>query len=90
MTFREDAILQFQDLFEEVRGLIRAQPGCHSVTLLQDVRDSRIMFTYSLWDDEAALNAYRQTQLFVETWKRTKSLFSDNAQAWSVQLINQA
>lgn len=90
MTFKGDAILDFLDLFEEVRGLIRAQPGCHSVELLQDVRDPQVMFTYSIWDSEGALNDYRQTRLFVETWKRTKSLFSDKAQAWSVQLINQA
>lgn len=90
MTFREDAISQFLNLFEEVRWRIRAQPGCHSVTLLQDVRDPRIMFTYSIWDDESALSDYRQTPLFVETWKRTKSLFSEKAQAWSAELINQA
>ncbi len=90
MTFREDAVPQFLELFEDVRCLIRAQTGCHSVELLQDVRDPRVMFTYSIWDHEGALNDYRQTQLFAETWKRTKSLFSDKAQAWSVQMINQA
>ena len=90
MTFRQDAILQFHSLFDEVRERIRTQPGCHSVELLQDVRHPEVMFTYSLWDDEDALNAYRQTELFVRTWKRTKSLFHEKAEAWSVSRINQA
>ncbi|MCF8236851.1 MAG: antibiotic biosynthesis monooxygenase [Saprospiraceae bacterium] len=90
MTFRQDSIQQFHRLFEEVRERIRAQPGCHSVELLQDVRHPEIMFTYSQWDSEDTLNAYRQTELFVQTWKRTKSLFQERAEAWSVALINKA
>lgn len=90
MTFRDDAIPSFMALFEEVCERIRAQPGCQSVELFQDVRDPRVLFTYSLWNDERALNEYRQTQLFADTWKQTKSLFSEKAQAWSVQLIHKA
>jgi heme-degrading monooxygenase HmoA len=48
------------------------------------------MFTYSQWDSEESLNAYRQTELFVQTWKRTKTLFQEKAEAWSVALINKA
>lgn len=90
MRFRDDAISLFERVFDKVRERIRAQPGCHSVELLQDVRDPCVLFTYSVWDHEEALNAYRQTDLFVTTWKKTRSLFSEKAEAWTVQMINQA
>ncbi len=90
MTFRPDSIQQFHQLFDEVRERIRDQPGCHSVELLQDVRQPQVMFTYSLWESEEDLNAYRQTDLFVHTWKRTKALFQGKAEAWSLSRINQA
>jgi heme-degrading monooxygenase HmoA len=51
--------------------------------LLQDADDPESYFTLSIWQSEAALSAYRKSDLFVKTWKKTKQLFSKPAQAWS-------
>ena len=86
MVFREDEVSQFHQVFEERKDLIRSQPGCHGVQLLQDHHDPRIHFTFSLWESEDDLNKYRNSDLFGETWKLTKSLFAEKAQAWSLLL----
>ena len=46
------------------------------------------MFTISHWDSEAALELYRQSELFKFTWAKTKPLFEEKAQAWSLLNIS--
>lgn len=88
LTFRPEAVNQFKKIFEDSKNLIAAFEGCDGVTLLQDKVDSRIFFTYSLWQDEEALERYRKSELFKNTWKQTKALFDKKAEAWSVKLIS--
>ena len=38
-------------------------------------------FTFSHWESEADLNAYRESALFGEVWPKTKALFYDKPQA---------
>jgi (4S)-4-hydroxy-5-phosphonooxypentane-2,3-dione isomerase len=51
--------------------------------LLRATADSHILFTLSIWDDEAALDRYRASDLFQDTWAKTKALFQEKAEAWS-------
>lgn len=85
MTFRESEVGTFQRLFDERKALIKASPGCHRLQLLHDGRDPRIFFTLSHWNEEADLEAYRQSQLFEETWTLTKALFDDKPKAWTLE-----
>ncbi len=84
MQFTEDHIDDFRSLFVDVREKIRDFEGCHGVDLLQATQDPTIFFTYSHWDSEDALNRYRHSDLFAVTWKKTKAMFSERAEAWSV------
>jgi len=84
MKFSENHVDDFRSLFVEVREKIRGFEGCHGVELLQGIQDPTIFFTYSHWDSEDALNKYRHSKLFGATWKRTKAMFSEKAEAWSV------
>ncbi len=88
MTFREDAVEDFLKLFEEVKEKIRAVDGCQHMELLRQKGQPQVMFTLSLWDDEAALNRYRDSELFAGTWKRTKALFAGKPLAWSLERID--
>ena len=85
MTFRATEVPAFVALFEERKMLIRHFEGCRHLELWQDAQDPNIFFTYSHWDSEAHLNKYRFSELFKDTWFRTKALFSARAEAWSVQ-----
>jgi len=55
--------------------------------LWRDANTPNIFFTYSFWNSEDDLNAYRHSELFRKTWKETKALFSDKPEAWSVEML---
>jgi quinol monooxygenase YgiN len=84
MTFQPDKTDQFVALFEERKATIRSFPGCTHLELWQDTREPHIFFTYSNWDAESDLDHYRFSEFFKDTWGRTKALFADKPQAWSV------
>ena len=89
MTFQPDKVSQFLALFEERKEQIRHFPGCSYLQLLRERPDGNIFFTYSIWEDDNALEAYRHSPLFKDTWKHTKALFSARAEAWSLDTIHQ-
>ena len=90
MTFQEDQVSTFQAIFAESKEKIRAFPGCEHLELLRCTKPANIFFTYSYWQDEERLNAYRHSELFQKTWAKTKVLFSDKPEAWSTELEVQA
>ena len=76
MTFRPDRLDDFLALFAETRGRIRAAPGCRHLELWRDERFPNVLTTFSRWDGPEALDAYRHSALFRETWARTVPLFA--------------
>ena len=88
MTFRPEAVPAFLAIFEESKALIRAFEGCQHLELLRDTGQPNILFTLSHWQSGAALDAYRQSDLFLATWKKTKVLFAEKAEAWSVEIAS--
>lgn len=87
MDFAPEHVETFLELFNSVADSIRAVDGCHELTLLQDVDHPGRMTTYSLWEDEAALEAYRDSELFRSTWAKTKVLFSGRPTAASCHIV---
>lgn len=87
LTFQKDKIEEFKEIFRVSKTKIIQSPGCHSVELLQSTKEPHIFFTYSIWTDEEFLNRYRHSSIFQETWSKTKLLFSDKPQAWSVNSL---
>lgn len=83
MTFQEDTIAGFLKLFEERKEHIKANPGCLHLEMLQEKGNGLVCFTYSIWEDENALEAYRQSPFFKDTWTATKKLFAQRAEAWT-------
>lgn len=84
MTFRSDRIDAFMEIFESRKEKIRAFEGCTHLQLWQDSSQANVFFTYSLWQNEAALSHYRNSSFFRETWQLTKQSFATKAEAWSV------
>lgn len=87
MSFHAHTLDSFLQLFEERKATIRAFPGCTHLELLKDINDPNCFFTYSKWQNEAALNNYRQSEFFIETWASTKKLFAAKPEAWSVESV---
>ena len=90
ITVQPNKIDEFLEIFKEVKETIASFDGCHHVELLQDLQSKNIFFTYSIWEDESFLNRYRFSDFFKTTWDRSRLLFSEKAQAWSVTLIEKA
>ncbi|MDM9632217.1 putative quinol monooxygenase [Robiginitalea aurantiaca] len=86
MTFEPENIPSFERLFKASEKEIRAFPGCVNVNLLQDIKDPSVFFTYSHWESEAALEAYRNSEFFKGVWGQTRTLFSERPKAWSLAL----
>lgn len=84
MTFRPEEVEHFQALFEERKERIRHFEGCTHLELWQDAHNPNIFFTYSNWESEAYLDHYRFSEFFKDTWSRTKALFAERPNAWSV------
>jgi quinol monooxygenase YgiN len=85
MTFREEEVNNFQKLFDERKELIRHFEGCRHLELWQDAHMPNVFFTYSHWESEQALDHYRFSELFKNTWAKTKALFAEKPRAWSVE-----
>jgi len=75
MTFQADQTTAFLEIFRASESKIRSFVGCRYLELWQDAGAPHIYCTYSHWDSEAALNNYRQSELFAGVWAATKKLF---------------
>jgi heme-degrading monooxygenase HmoA len=89
MLFKEEEVEAFKILFEERKLLIRNFDGCTRLELWQDITHPNVFFTYSWWETEAHLNAYRSSSFFDETWNLTKQKFAAKPEAWSVERLHQ-
>lgn len=84
LTFKTENISSFETLFEETKDDIRNFEGCSLLELYQAEDHPNIFFTYSYWKNEQALENYRASSFFKAVWARTKPLFDDKPEAWSV------
>lgn len=84
LTFRPEAVADFLEIFEATKAQIAAFPGIRELQLHRDTTESEIFYTLSIWEDETALDTYRQSELFRGVWPRTKALFAAPPQAFSL------
>lgn len=85
MTFQQEKINDFRDIFQSEKEKIKAFEGCHHVELLNDIHLPNVFFTRSLWESEAHLENYRNSDFFKATWGKTKMLFAAKPEAWSLK-----
>jgi hypothetical protein len=89
MNFKESNISLFLENFNENKEKIRNSKGCTLLELYRDKKDMNTFFTYSYWESEADLEAYRNSELFRVVWGKAKALFNNKPEAWSVDKISQ-
>lgn len=87
MNFEESKIELFLENFNQNKEKIRNFEGCNSLKLLRDKNNPSIFFTYSYWESEEHLEAYRNSELFKSVWKKTKAWFNNKPEAWSVDTV---
>lgn len=84
MEFQQDKVDDFLALFDESKSQIRHFPGVQHLELHRDAKLGNVFYTYSIWTDENALEAYRESDLFASVWSRTKILFDAKPKAYSL------
>ena len=87
MSFEASKIELFLKNFNANKEKIRNFEGCNFLQLLRDKNDPTLFFTYSYWESEEHLEAYRNSELFKTVWAQTKILFNNKPMAWSVDSI---
>ena len=83
MTFRPEAEKSFLETFFRFEDAIRSQPGCTHLELLK-AKDECVYFTYSHWNREEDLEAYRHSETFKTVWPLTKKHFAARPEAHTV------
>lgn len=89
MSFEPDKIEDFLQVFENAKNRIAEFEGCEGLTLLRDAHQTHVMFTYSYWRNQDCLNKYRFSDLFKDTWAKTKINFNEKPLAWSLEVVEQ-
>ncbi len=86
MEFRENEIDSFKEIFNSSCEKIRNFEGVQSLELLQGKDNKSIVFTRSVWDNPESLENYRHSELFKSTWGKTKVLFKEKPEAWTLEV----
>jgi (4S)-4-hydroxy-5-phosphonooxypentane-2,3-dione isomerase len=86
LTIHPDKIKEFTSIYEAHMEEIKNRKGCKKLELLQEKeRYSNVVMTYSYWQSEEDLEAYRDSELFLKVWKTVKPLFCAKPEAWSME-----
>jgi len=89
LTFDPEKQNDFLQLFLESSDAIKAMDGCMELRLLRDIRYPNQFTTHSVWESEASLEAYRNSELFRSTWAKTKVMFAARPEAWSYRQVSE-
>lgn len=90
MTLAPEHVDTFLEHFDDSAPRIRSFPGCHHLELWRDVESPAVFTTYSHWENEEALNHYRESDLFRSTWADVKPLFAGRPRAHSYVVARSA
>ena len=85
MKLAPENVETFKTYFQESYSKIRNFEGCRELALFTDINEAGVVITYSKWDNEAALNLYRDSEVFKSTWAKVKPLFIAKPEAFSMQ-----
>ncbi|NQV73783.1 antibiotic biosynthesis monooxygenase [bacterium] len=89
LTIRADQVDAFLKLFERSKHKIKASPGCLHLELIGETDQPHKLSTLSRWDSVSALDEYRNSDFFRETWALSKTMFADRALAQSYQVVSE-
>lgn len=84
LDFTTESLNKVRPLFESIAPKVRGASGCKHLEILFDRKSRGKVITYSYWEREEDLEAYRQSELFRSFWDSIKPHFSKPAEAWSL------
>jgi quinol monooxygenase YgiN len=88
LTFRPECVAEFMIIFEDSKSKISTFEGNDYLALMKDTNNENVFFTISQWQANENLEAYRDSAYFKAVWSKTKALFAEKAQAWTLDKID--
>lgn len=85
LEFQPEHIEEFLNFFDTIKEIVNTFPGCNGMKLYRDISQPTVVMTYSHWENEEALDKYRNSNEFSKIWPRIKPWFSARPQAWSMK-----
>lgn len=85
LEFHDQYLQNFLHYFDTISHVVNTFPGCTGMKLYQDVKQPSVIFTYSHWESETALENYRNSEAFGKIWPTIKPWFAGRPEAWTVQ-----
>lgn len=84
LTLQPGKAWEFENLFYQSKPLIENFDGCQKTDLFKVAGTNNGYFTISYWSSEQHLENYRNSELFKNVWSKVKPLFSEKADAWTL------
>jgi len=87
LSFDKSNLPEAIQKLEAIAPVVRSMNGCRNLEIGFRLKDRGVVFTYSHWDSVDHLNDYRDSSTFRDFWDDIKSLFSNPAEAYSLEPI---
>ena len=88
LQFKQGSANEFlEDILPHQKKFTRNFKGCEHLELWRSVKDEDRIISFSIWQSEADLNRYRNSEQFRNFWYRTKALFAQKAEVESLEQI---
>ncbi|MBP8251891.1 MAG: antibiotic biosynthesis monooxygenase [Herpetosiphon sp.] len=88
LKFAPEYVEGFLEFYAQSEPQIRNQPGCLSLSLVQETGDPTAFATWSSWESGRDLQAYRRSAFFRSFWPHVKSLLREPADAASFTILS--
>jgi quinol monooxygenase YgiN len=88
LSFEEDKRQDFTKVFKKHQQSMKENfSECISLEAFEDKKQPGLFFTFSVWQEPASLEKYRDSEYFREIWGTIKPWFNEKAQAWSLDKV---
>ncbi len=84
LEFDPERVGEFTEFFRANKEVIGSFPGCISLNLHRDANIPHVFYTLSIWENEEALERYRESETFERLWSYAKARFAGKPQAFSL------
>ncbi len=87
LYIKEEHAETFEEIFKKNQAKILAFDGCQNVELFKDTHKA-FYTTISMWSSTQKLDHYRSSAFFASIWPKTKTLFYQKPEAFSLNHIS--
>ena len=88
LTLKDELSLdEFKKLYTKRNPKSRGVSGCLEVRIMKDIKENNIYYTVSKWSNNQALEDYRSSEYFKQTWPMVKSTLAARTKVFTMEDI---